>query len=40
MKPADDAHIVDTTGLALDAVVALIEGLVRADHPEIRAVPS
>ena len=32
MKAADDARVVDTTGLVLDAVVALIEDLVRQTH--------
>ena len=34
MKPADDARILDTTGLDLDAVVALIEGDVRESADE------
>ena len=40
MKPAADARVVDTTGLVLDAVVALIEGLVRQNPPETGATPS
>jgi CMP/dCMP kinase len=40
MKPAEDAHVVDTTGLALDAVVALIERLMRHARTETEAVPS
>jgi cytidylate kinase len=30
MQPADDAHQIDTTELAVDDVIAQIEGLVRA----------
>lgn len=37
MKAADDARVVDTTGLDLDAVVALIEGLVRQTRTQTEA---
>jgi cytidylate kinase len=31
--PADDAHVIDTTALRIDDVVAQIEELVRARQP-------
>lgn len=34
MRPADDALVIDTTGLDLDRVVALIEAEIRGGRPE------